>query len=31
MRAWNIHAQLLGEPVTFPGVPLEDLEQTFAE
>lgn len=31
MRAWNIHAQLLGEPVAFPGVPLEDLEQTFAD
>ena len=31
MRAWNIHAQLLGEPVAFPGVPLEDLERTFAD
>ena len=31
MRAWNIHAQLLGEPVAFPGVPLEDLEQAFAD
>ncbi|KAI0267900.1 TPR-like protein [Russula aff. rugulosa BPL654] len=31
MRAWNIHAQLLGEPVAFPGVPVEDLEQTFAD
>jgi tetratricopeptide (TPR) repeat protein len=31
MRAWNIHAQLLGEPVAFPGVLLEDLEQTFAD
>ena len=31
MRAWNIHAQLIGELVAFPGVPLEDLEQTFAE
>jgi tetratricopeptide (TPR) repeat protein len=31
MRAWNIHAQLLGEPVAFPVVPLLDLEQTFAD
>jgi tetratricopeptide (TPR) repeat protein len=31
MRVRNIHAQLLGEPVAFPSVPLEDLEQTFAD
>ena len=31
MRAWNIHAQLLGEPVAFPGVSMEDLERSFAD
>jgi hypothetical protein len=31
MRAWKVHAQLLGEPVAFPGVTLEDLERTLAD
>src|SRR5229473_3831283 len=31
MRVWNVHAQLLGEPVAFPSVPLDDLERTFTD
>jgi len=31
LRAWNVHAQLLGEPVAFPSAALEDLEHTFAD
>ena len=31
MRAWNVHAQLLAEPVAFPGVALEDLEHALAD
>jgi tetratricopeptide (TPR) repeat protein len=31
MRAWNVHAQLLAEPVAFPSVALEDLENTLAD
>lgn len=31
LRAWKVHAQLLGEPVAFPSVALEDFEHTFAD
>lgn len=31
LRAWNVHAQLLGELVAFPSAALEDLEHTFAD
>jgi hypothetical protein len=31
MRAWKVHAQLLGEPVAFPSVTFEDLERTLAD
>ena len=31
LRAWNVHAQLLGEPVAFPRAALEDLERTLAD
>ena len=31
LRAWNVHTQLLGEPVAFPSAALEDLEHTFAD
>ena len=31
MRVWNVHAQLLAEPVAFPSVALEDLEESLAD
>ena len=31
MRVWNVHAQLLAEPVAFPSVALEDLEDSLAD
>lgn len=31
LRAWNVHAQLLGEPVAFPSAALDDLARAFAD
>ncbi|KAH9959217.1 TPR-like protein [Russula dissimulans] len=31
LRVWNIHTQLLGDPVAFPNAAIEDLEHTLAD